>query len=201
MLNSPANIKSSSLTQEQANRYELRARNSPFVSRLASNDLHMVRNSTPQHDNIILTGKLKLEESPGKNESSDNKVLVDSIGTVNQEQNPVCDTSVNNSKFAINEKSYCKIRSFLFDKMCYVNCETYNKSRNYIFKFILFIILAIFAYFSFYMYNNQVSFETLDVFKNTFISYLNTCKERIVYSYDYCKQFLIDNLKFIDTNN
>ena len=45
----------------QSARYELRQRSSPFISKLASTDPHLMRNSTPVQDNKIM--KLRLDES------------------------------------------------------------------------------------------------------------------------------------------
>ena len=87
LLNSPANIKTSSIVIEQqqhiqSNRYELRQRNSPFVSKLPI-DPHLLRNSTPMQGESKL--KLKLDESfeEKKNLNIDN---VDSIGLNNSQQ-------------------------------------------------------------------------------------------------------------------
>jgi hypothetical protein len=65
LLNSPANIKMSSIVIEQQQsalhpRYDLRQRNSPFVSRI-NPDAHLLRNSTPVH--MVEKKKLNLDES------------------------------------------------------------------------------------------------------------------------------------------
>jgi len=173
IINSPANIKMSSILIEQqhlpllhqAARYELRQRNSPFVSKTL--DPHLMRNSTPVQTSENKIMKLRLEESFYDDEEAKRKedVEIQNVGlNSNQNEEKEANKSIISSLVANGSSKVISTICVLQDW------------KKYIRYFALFLIL--------------ISFVTLLYFNNKSYNYVLSGTSHVVKSIDHVKDYI-----------
>ncbi len=176
LINSPANIKMSSILIEQqhlpllhqAARYELRQRSSPFVSKTL--DPHLMRNSTPVQTSENKIMKLRLEESFNDDNEAKSKedVEIQNVG-LNNNQNEVQQEEKEANKSIISSL-VANSSSKVISTICVL-----QDWKKYIRYFALFLIL--------------ISFVTLLYFNKKSYNYVLSGTSHVVKSIDQVKDY------------